>query len=220
MRRYFVLFLIILISCTPKSVDALPQIVSVYVTPATVKWLPFVYKCGARSPGTLVSRSFDIAYADISLRVGNVLGSDMLSYQIGETEVVAVVNASNPVTALTQRQLAELFSGQINNWADVGGDDADVQLWVYHIEDDLQVAFSGAVLGDRTLSSLARQAASPDVMREAIAEDTNALGILSRDDANASVRIIEMENKIALPVLAIVSSEPSALVEGILICLQ
>jgi len=39
---------------------------------------------------------------------------------------VFVVNASNPVDTLTQQQLKDIYSGQITNWKEVGGNDAEI----------------------------------------------------------------------------------------------
>ncbi|RVT78381.1 PstS family phosphate ABC transporter substrate-binding protein [Flavobacterium sufflavum] len=39
------------------------------------------------------------------------------------------LNRANPVTALTIKQLGQIFSGKITNWKDVGGQDAPIKLY-------------------------------------------------------------------------------------------
>lgn len=39
---------------------------------------------------------------------------------------VFVVNAKNPVNSLTQEQLRKIYSGEITNWKEVGGNDAEI----------------------------------------------------------------------------------------------
>ncbi len=47
-------------------------------------------------------------------------------YAISKEAFVFVLNAENPVSALTQDQLRGIYSGQITNWKEVGGDDAPI----------------------------------------------------------------------------------------------
>ena len=47
-------------------------------------------------------------------------------YAISKEAFVFVLNAENPVDALTQDQLRRIYSGKITNWKEVGGDDAPI----------------------------------------------------------------------------------------------
>lgn len=40
--------------------------------------------------------------------------------------IAVAVNPANPITDLTMEDLAKIYSGQITNWKDVGGNDADI----------------------------------------------------------------------------------------------
>ena len=42
--------------------------------------------------------------------------------------IAVIVNAENPVSDLTLEQIAKLYTGEITNWKDVGGNDAEVVL--------------------------------------------------------------------------------------------
>lgn len=43
---------------------------------------------------------------------------------------VFVVNAKNPVNSLTSEELREIYSGQITNWNEVGGNDSEPELYL------------------------------------------------------------------------------------------
>ena len=53
-------------------------------------------------------------------------GVTLKEYAISKEAFVFVLNAENPVNALTQEQLRGIYSGKITNWKEVGGDDAPI----------------------------------------------------------------------------------------------
>ncbi len=64
---------------------------------------------------------------------------------IGAYDVAVIVNASSPVADLTKEQVRDLFVGTVQNWKDVGGPDAPVNLYIRH-------PISGTYLGFRELA--------------------------------------------------------------------
>jgi len=50
-------------------------------------------------------------------------GVDPVEYVVARDAIAIVVNPANPVNQLTIRQLSEIYSGKINNWKEVGGED-------------------------------------------------------------------------------------------------
>lgn len=46
--------------------------------------------------------------------------------EIAAEALVFVVNAANPIDSLSSQQIEAIYSGQITNWAEVGGDDAPI----------------------------------------------------------------------------------------------
>jgi phosphate transport system substrate-binding protein len=54
--------------------------------------------------------------------------SGLYAYAIARDGICLVVHNDNPVRALTNRQVLELYTGRIDNWSKVGGKDARVAL--------------------------------------------------------------------------------------------
>lgn len=52
----------------------------------------------------------------------------LIQTTIGLDGIMAIVNASAGVSALTVAQLADIFSGKVTNWKDVGGNDAPIHV--------------------------------------------------------------------------------------------
>jgi phosphate transport system substrate-binding protein len=50
-------------------------------------------------------------------------------YEVALDGIAVIVHPGNPVTSLTVEQLSDIFSGEITNWKDVGGNDAAITLY-------------------------------------------------------------------------------------------
>ena len=53
-------------------------------------------------------------------------GDPLEQKAIGRDALVFIVNEDNPVQALTQQQLRDIYAGKITNWKDVGGKDQEI----------------------------------------------------------------------------------------------
>lgn len=53
-------------------------------------------------------------------------GKDLYSLPIGRDGVAIVIHGSNPVSSLTPRQVADIYTGKLNNWKQVGGKAAPI----------------------------------------------------------------------------------------------
>ena len=61
--------------------------------------------------------------------------------------LVFLVNADNPVDSLTTEQLQGIYSGQITNWSQVGGDDVEIIPFQRNEEAGSQTAMRNLVMG-------------------------------------------------------------------------
>jgi phosphate transport system substrate-binding protein len=59
---------------------------------------------------------------------GTVDAEQLVGKHVGNAYVQFIVHPSNPVQNLTKEQLADLFSGKITNWSELGGEDQPVLL--------------------------------------------------------------------------------------------
>ncbi len=76
----------------------------------------------------LINGTVDIANASRQIKpeelqqakdnVGNPV-----EYVVARDAIAIIVNPENPVSQLTLQQLSDIYSGKINNWSEVGGDD-------------------------------------------------------------------------------------------------
>ena len=76
----------------------------------------------------LINATVDIANASRKITPGEIEqakanGGDPVEFVVAKDAIAIVVNPENPVTQLTIKQLSDIYSGKINNWKEVGGDD-------------------------------------------------------------------------------------------------
>ena len=57
------------------------------------------------------------------------LGEGAVANVIAKDGVAVVVNPENPVTELTSEQIAKIFTGEITNWSELGGNDAEIAVF-------------------------------------------------------------------------------------------
>jgi phosphate transport system substrate-binding protein len=75
----------------------------------------------------LINGTVDIANASRKITPGEIEqakanGGDPVEFVVAKDAIAIVVNPENPVTQLTIKQLSDIYSGKINNWKEVGGD--------------------------------------------------------------------------------------------------
>lgn len=62
--------------------------------------------------------------------------------------LVFIVNQDNPVDNLTTEQIQKIYSGEITNWSEVGGDDVEIVPFQRNEEAGSQTAMKNLVMGD------------------------------------------------------------------------
>lgn len=221
---FCLLFFVTACSAPPADNAALtpsPVVVKVHATTAAQAWQSELFDCAARYAVVLVLS--DPGSADISLRIGEPENLSIPAFQLGLEEILVVVNQARSSKQLQVKQVVQLFTGEIRDWSDVthstytvqnGG---TVQVWVFSNGEDVQQVFATWLAG-RPVVSGARLAASPEAMVRAIADDPNAVGILSRHWKTENISDVYVAA--SAPVLAVTPSEPQGIVKDLLACLQ
>jgi phosphate transport system substrate-binding protein len=110
-------------------------------------------------------------------RLGD-LSSAASEHVVALDGIAVIVNPANPVSALTNAQVAGVFSGTIRRWSAAGGSDQEI---VVHARDDKSGTydtFKHAVLGDGGLVSDAFRHESSEELSDAVAADPRAVGFI------------------------------------------
>lgn len=212
-----------------------PEAVVMQVTPGLRILNPILQACAAEDPDLALFLEETpktainlVSQAEGFTRLGLVLGEPLeQSYSAmltGDVEIAVITHPSNPVQKLSAAELQGLFSGQIQNWSQIGGSDQAVTPWVLTPADESRQLFEQIILGEEKLSGRARLAADPAWMLAGISGDPGAVGYLPTAWVVESVKSIEMDPDLAgelrLPLLAQADREPLGAARRLLICLQ
>jgi phosphate transport system substrate-binding protein len=111
----------------------------------------------------LINKTADIANASRQIKTeersqAQANGVEPMEVEVARDAIAIVVHPSNPVNGLTVPQLSAIFSGQITNWREVGGQDRPIVLLSRESNSGTHVFFLEHVVrqgstDDRTLFS-------------------------------------------------------------------
>lgn len=158
-----------------------------------------------------------IADYDFYIRLGEPDEATAFVAQLATDEVVAVTNTANEAQ-IDRSDLAEIFTGRLSDWEELGSSTGTITLWVGPAGDEVRSAFEANVLLGAPVAGWAKLAANPQALLDQVAADANSIGLLSSAwiDPNAN----EIGTGVMLPLLAIADAEPSGVARQILACLQ
>jgi phosphate transport system substrate-binding protein len=100
---------------------------------------------------SLISATCDIAMAsrnikDKEIALAKQKGINPFEIKVALDGLAVVVNPKNPVSKLTIDQLAQIFTGKITNWKEVGGQDAKIVILSREVNSGTHVYFKEHVL--------------------------------------------------------------------------
>jgi ABC-type phosphate transport system substrate-binding protein len=91
---------------------------------------------------------FGLSYSDELLQKAAERGVDLIQLPVTQEAFVFLINANNPVQSLTTAQIKSIYSGEITNWSEVGGDNEQISAFQRNADSGSQmrmVKFMGDV---------------------------------------------------------------------------
>jgi phosphate transport system substrate-binding protein len=79
----------------------------------------------------LINKTVDIANASRKIKPEEIQaakdnGVDPVEFVISRDAIAIVVYPGNPIDQLTMQQISDIYSGKINNWSEIGGEDRPI----------------------------------------------------------------------------------------------
>jgi phosphate transport system substrate-binding protein len=99
----------------------------------------------------LLNKTVDIANASRQmqaeeLKQAKANGFDPLEFVVARDAIAVIVNPANPVSRLTIQQISDIYSGKINNWTQVGGEDRPIVRLSREVNSGTHVYFRDTVI--------------------------------------------------------------------------
>ena len=107
----------------------------------------------------------------------NKLGNEHI---IGLDGLAVIVNQNNTVKALSSKTLARIFSGEINNWSQIGGASLPIKLYARDLHSGTWDTFKNLVLKkhNKQLSQQAERYESSSQLSTLVSQDEAAIGFI------------------------------------------
>ncbi|MDO8643627.1 MAG: phosphate ABC transporter substrate-binding protein, partial [bacterium] len=104
---------------------------------------------------------------------------ELTSIVVARDGIAVVVNPVNPIFSLSSEQVKGVFTGKITNWKAIGGMDAALRVISREDGSGTRRSFDALALNNEKISPAALFQNSNGTIREAVANDPNAVGYLS-----------------------------------------
>ena len=110
-----------------KKIEQLAGVTLVILPSSTTRGLADLVQ--GRADIAMLGEPLDTAAESVNQKQpGTVRTEELVSTHVGNAYVQFIVHPTNPVARLSKAQLAELFSGRIKNWSELGGANLPVLL--------------------------------------------------------------------------------------------
>lgn len=194
----------------------------------------------------LINGSADIAVSSRSITTKEIAlaakkNVQPKEYKVGLDGLAVVVNPKNPVSKLTMQQLADIFTGKITNWKEVGGEDLKIVVLSREVNSGTHVYFKEHVLrhndskSAEEFSPQALMLSSSQAIADEVTHNTGAIGYygmgyigsdhkavaLAPDASSEAVsptveNVISGKYPISRPLFVYTNGEPQGEVKGFL----
>ncbi len=151
----------------------------------------------------LLNGSADIAMASRSIKEKEVIAlkdyGDMRSFSaeniVAIDGLAVIVNPTNPVDQLPVETVAQIFSGEIKNWREVGGPDRAIRLYARDEQSGTWDTFKNLVFSKRySLSANAKRFESNDMLSKNVANDPSGIGFVGLASVNTAKALAINDN--------------------------
>jgi len=115
---------------------------------------------------------------------------------IGYDGIAVIVNAEAGVDTLTTEQVTQIFKGEITNWKDVGGADAEIQCIGREAASGTRGAFE-ELMEIKDVAVYAEEQNSTGNVKQAVSANPNAIGYVSLSAVDETIVAVKLDGVIA-----------------------
>ena len=153
-------------------------------------------------------------------------GDDINEHVLATDGIGVCVNIDNPVKNLTTEQVVGIFTGEITNWSEVGGNDGEIVVIQREAGSGTRGAFE-EILDIEDAVKATQDANETGIVKNTVAGNENAIGYISLGSADETVHCVSVDDvepiesavldgsyKLSRPLLTITKGEESELAKA------
>lgn len=154
---------------------------------------------GGSSTGfaALIDGSGDLANASRPIKSSErqaleTKGKPAVEHVVALDAVTMIVNPSNPLESLTMGQLADILTGRVTNWRQVGGSDQAITVYSRETSSGTYAFVREHVMGNEDYVASARLMPSTESVLQAVAQDRGGLGYIGMGYLTPAVKALKL----------------------------
>jgi phosphate transport system substrate-binding protein len=121
-------------------------------------------------------------------------GVNPVTTPVARDGVVIIVNSANPLADISKADLAKVYSGQITNWKQLGGNDAPIELLGRDSSSGTYSFIQDVVLGKTLLYAKSmRSLQSNQAIVDEVGKSPNAIGYVGLGYENSSIKALTVD---------------------------
>lgn len=113
------------------------------------------------------------------------------TFQIAIDGIAVIVNPGNGVADLTKEQIAQIYTGEVTNWKDLGGADGTISVIGRDAQSGTREGFESIFGIKEKCKYAAELGATGDIVTN-VAGDPNAIGYISLGSVNDSIKALKV----------------------------
>jgi phosphate transport system substrate-binding protein len=154
----------------------------------------------------LINKTVDFADASREIKseeesAAKAAGVNPVETEVAKDGVVIIVNKDNAVTAITKEQLGKVYAGEITNWKDLGGTDAQIVILGRDSSSGTYGFVKDEVLGKLPnkpeYSKAMLNLQSTQAIVDEVAKNPNGIGYIGLGYENPSIKPIDVDGTTA-----------------------
>ena len=122
--------------------------------------------------------------------------TSLWSVEIARDGIAIIINPDNPIINLTLTQVRDIYSGEITDWSQIGGEKSAIHVFTREDGSGTRSSFESLVMGKTEIMARAMVQDSNGAIRQLVGDDPYAIGFISLGLVDKTVKAVELDGVI------------------------
>lgn len=128
------------------------------------------------------------------IAAGNTKGVKLKPTTVAHDGLAIIVNANNPITSLTRKQVEQIFTGEVTDWSAVGGKSGTISIYTRNTSSGTYSDFKELAMKKRDYAPSAQKMAGNEQIAAEVGKNANGIGYVGLAYLKASgVKVLSID---------------------------